>query len=169
MTVDVHPFPSFEDALLWHARRYLFVREVGGQNRGFWVEQIQHFTGNAAGDSWCASFVSMILATICEGKAHSPIVTTAVCEEIHSEAKRNGWLTTTPSVGDLFLYLDAADAHAHHVGFVTGTAPLTGIAGNTSVDGRSSNGDRVAEHQLQPSEGSVVFVHYPRPPLPAAA
>lgn len=165
--VKVLPFATFEDALLWEARRWLFVREVGGPNRGFWVEWIQRFTGNKPGDSWCASFVSMILSIMCGGKAFSPISVTASCEDIYLQAKREGWLTDTPSIGDVFLYVDAND-HAHHTGFVTAVELVTGLAGNTSADGTSSNGDRVAEHALRPSSGRVVYVHFPRPLLAAA-
>jgi hypothetical protein len=167
--VAVAPFASFDDMVVWQARRWSFVREVGGPNRGFWVEWIQRFTANAPGDSWCASFVSMILAIAFRGKSQSPVVTTAVCEEIHGEAKANGWLTTTPKRGDLYLYLDE-HGHAHHVGIVTEPDPLHGIAGNTSEDGTSVNGDRVAEHAIAaPRGGSLVFVAYPRPALLAAA
>jgi hypothetical protein len=37
-------------------------------------------------------------------------------------------------------------------------APLTGIAGNTSEDGKSSNGTGVFEHGIN----ARVFIHYPR-------
>lgn len=149
------------------ARQFLFVREIGGQNRGFWVEWIQHFTGNSPGDSWCASFVSMILGIYFQGKGKSTMLTTAVVQDMYAWAKDHGWLTTTPTPGDLFLYVDEND-HAHHVGFYTGDGP-TGIAGNTSTDGTSSNGDRVAEHPLHPSSGSVQYVAYPRPTTTVAS
>ncbi len=168
-TVAVAPFASFDDMIVWQARRWLFVREVGGPNRGFWVEWIQRFTGNASGDSWCASFVSMILAIAFGGKSRSPLTTTATCEDIHQQAKVHGWLTTTPKRGDLYLYLDEL-GHAHHVGIVTEPDPLDGLAGNTSADGTSVNGDRVAEHAIAaPRTGSIVFVDYPRPAILAAA
>lgn len=55
----------------------------------------------------------------------------------------------------LYLYVNAND-HAHHIGFVTSTNPLTGIAGNTSADGTSSNGDGLYEHAIV----AHVFVNY---------
>ena len=53
-----------------------------------------------------------------------------------------------PEVGCLYFYVNDQD-HAHHVGFVSSVDPLTGISGNTSADGASDNGDRVAEHTIK--------------------
>jgi hypothetical protein len=136
------------------ARKFLFVREAG-QNRGQRVEAIQRWCGGAIGDSWCAYFATMVLDLAFQG--NSPIPREGACGVIYANAKAKGWVTHTPEVGDLFLYVDAAD-HAHHVGIVTGIAPLTGIAGNTSEDGKSPNGDRVAERPI----AADIFVHYPR-------
>lgn len=166
--LTVAPFPTFEDALIWQARQWLFVREVGGPNHGFWVQWIQAFTGNAPGDSWCCSWVSMVLALTCGGKGLSPIPTTGVCEDVHAHAKAQGWLSKTAKRGDLYLFLDGT-GHAHHIGIVTAPAPLDGIAGNTSSDGTSVNGDGCYEHAIAPPRiGSLDFVAYPRPALLAA-
>lgn len=127
------------------ARLFDFVREVGGQNKGLWVGIFQRFTGNAPGDSWCASFVSFVLAIWKKGATRFP--RSAACQDYYDYAKKNGLITHTPMVGDLFLYVDAND-HAHHIGIVTQTEPLEGIAGNTSQDGSSSNGDGVYEHGI---------------------
>ena len=139
------------------ARQYLFVREAQsiGQNRGQRVEAIQHWSNGQFGDSWCMEFATMVLDIAFQGA--SPIPRAQVCEEIYQLAKTNGWLTDTPSVGDLFLYVDEND-HAHHVGIVTALEPLAGIAGNTSPRGDSSNGDGVYEHAIT----AHVFVAYPR-------
>lgn len=136
------------------ARDWLFVREHGGQNCGVWVGVIQRVTGNEQGDSWCASFVSLILGLAFYGG--TPLLRTGSTVEMLTAAREKGWVVMEPSVGDLFFYVHD-DGTPHHVGFVTQTAPLFGIAGNTSVDGTSSNGDRVAEH---PIVGNIVFVHY---------
>lgn len=141
------------------ARQFLFVREVGGQNKGVWVNTIQKVTGNDDGDSWCASFVSLVLGIAFGSK--NPLPRTASCDVLLEAARSNGWLTSTPSVGDVFLYLKSP-ADAHHTGFVTSTAPLAGIAGNTSEDGTSSNGDRVAEHGIHGTPSTLTFIHYPR-------
>ena len=137
------------------ARLFLFVREHGGQNCGVWVNTIQKVTGNGDGDSWCASFVSLVMGLVFAGA--SPLPRSASTGEILTAAKAKGWVTDTPNVGDLFFYVHD-DGTPHHVGFVTQVDPLEGIAGNTSADGTSNNGDRVAEHAIT----ATVFVAYPR-------
>jgi hypothetical protein len=136
------------------ARLFLFVREAG-QNRGLRVEAIQHWSQGQFGDSWCAEFATMVLDLAFQGNA--PIPRQGGAQDIRDLATKAGWITDTPSVGDLFLYVDAND-HAHHVGIVSSVDPLLGIAGNTDANGTSSNGDRVAEHAIT----AHVFVAYPR-------
>jgi hypothetical protein len=136
------------------ARLFLSVREAGA-NKGNRVEAIQHWGGGMAGQSWCCWFATMVLDLFYSGA--SPIPRMGACQDVYDLAKKNGWLTPVPSVGDIFLYVNDQD-HAHHIGFVTSVLPLTGIAGNTSEDGTSSNGDRVAEHSIGGSH--VKYVHY---------
>ncbi len=137
------------------ARQFLFVREAG-QNKGQRVEAIQHWSGGQPEQSWCAYFATMVLDICFQGTA--PIPRLGACQEVYNMAKAKGWLTATPAKDDLFLYVNDAD-HAHHIGFVTD--PGQGIAGNTSADGTSSNGDRVAEHGISAGP-HVKYVHYPR-------
>lgn len=144
-----------DSELVGLARRFLYVREAS-PNAGQRVEAIQRWSGGAKGQSWCAHFATMLLDLAFGGSA--PIPRTGSCDEIYQLAKAKGWLTATPAVGDLFLYVRDGTEDAHHVGIVTSVAPLRGIAGNTSADGKSSNGDRVAEHDIS----AHVFVHYPR-------
>ena len=137
------------------ARLFLHVREAG-PNTGQRVEAIQKWSGGTVGQSWCCYFVTMVLDLCYGGK--SPIPRQGACQGVYDFAKQKGWVTATPSVGDIYLYVTAADDHAHHIGFVTQVDPLVGISGNTSEDGTSSNGDRVAEHGI----AAKVFVAYPR-------
>lgn len=76
-----------------------------------------------------------------------PLPREQVCHDLYDLAKRRGWLVESPAVDDVVLSIDA-NGHAHHVAIVTGTNPLTAIAGNTSEDGRSSNGVGVFEHEI---------------------
>jgi hypothetical protein len=128
------------------ARLFLHVRETT-QNQGQRVNSIQMFSGgkDALGQSWCAFFATMVLDLAYQGA--SPIPRQGGVQDIRDLATKNGWTTDTPSVGDLFFYVDAND-HGHHVGFVSQVDPLLGIAGNTDANGTSSNGDRVAEHAI---------------------
>lgn len=136
------------------ARLFLFVREVP-QNKGLRVEAIQHWCGGKAGDSWCCFFVTMVLDIIYQGKA--PIPRLGAVESVYSLAVNNNWLTEDPVPGDLFMYIDDND-HAHHIGIFTGDG--NGIAGNTSEDGTSPNGDRVAEHKLITNPKHIKYIHY---------
>ena len=137
------------------ARRFLHVREAGGQNHGNRVNGIQKWCGGADGESWCCYWVTMVMDLAFAG--FSPIPREGACGAVYALTKAKGWVSDTPIVGDLFLYVDAND-HAHHIGIVTSVDPLIGIAGNTDEFGTSNNGDRVAEHAIH----ATVFVHYPR-------
>lgn len=140
------------------ARQFGYVREATA-NRGLRVEGIQHWAAGQFGDSWCCEFVTWILDICFQG--NSPIPRGGVVQTVYNQAKQTGWVTSTPTVGDLFLYVDDND-HAHHIGIVTSleknVSTLMGIAGNTSPDGSSSNGTGVYEHDIN----AHIFVHYPR-------
>jgi hypothetical protein len=138
------------------ARQFLFVREAG-PNKGNRVEAIQQWGGGAAGQSWCCWFATMVLDICFEGNA--PIPRLGACESVYDLAKQNGWLVTSPQKDDIFLYVNDVD-HAHHIGFITEGGQ--GIAGNTSADGTSSNGDRVAEHGISTNPAHVKYVRYPK-------
>ena len=140
------------------ARQFLFVREAGA-NTGQRVEAIQKWSGGAAGQSWCCYFATMVLDLCFEGKA--PIPRLGACQDVYDLAKKNGWLTTKPVKDDVFIYVNDDD-HAHHIGIITIDGGGIGIAGNTSEDGTSSNGDRVAEHGLTTNYAHIKFIHYPR-------
>lgn len=143
------------------ARQFTYIREAQelGQNRGLRVEAIQHWSKGTRGDSWCAEFATMVLDIHYRGVA--PIDRMQACQDIYEMAAAEHWIIDAPEVDALFLYVDAND-HAHHIGFVSSITPLTGIAGNTSKDGRSSNGDGCYEHEiLRPGEGKIVYVRVP--------
>ena len=150
---------SKSEEVLYIARKFLFVREVGGQNKGRWVGAFQSLCDGRPGDSWCCYFVSVVLAIVFGGFMHSPIGCHGRVQDVYELAKREGWLTDVAAPGDLFLYVNAQD-HAHHIGFVTYAGPFAigGIAGNTSEDGLSDNGTGVFEHRVYPQ----AFIHYPR-------
>lgn len=142
------------ETVVFLARKFRHVREAG-PNKGLRVEAIQRWGGGHPGDSWCCWWATMVLDLAFEGA--SPLPRHGSCEAIKDLCAEKGWLTDEPGVGDLFFYVNDA-GHAHHVGIVTGIDPLIGIAGNTSADGKSANGDRVAERPIS----AKVFVAYPR-------
>lgn len=138
------------------ARQYRFVLEEG-QNRGPRVESIQRWCEGVAGDSWCCEFATMILDICFQGK--SPIPPLRAVQSVYELAIKNNWMTDHPIKDDLFIYVNNVD-HAHHIGIFTEN--WNGIAGNTSVDGASSNGNGVFEHLLTANKDHIKFIHYPR-------
>ncbi len=138
------------------ARRFSFVRETEGPNHGFWVSFFLRFTGNEEGQSWCASFVSRCDDIATKGKMR--VLKTASTQAMLNDAKQRHLVVTDPQVDDL-VFTVRADGTPHHVGIVTGTSPLTSIAGNTSEDGVSSDGTGVFEHPI--SATGKVFVRLP--------
>lgn len=145
------------ELFLWFLRRFDYVREAKEQNTGQRVEGIQRWGGGAKGQSWCCYWATMMLDVWYQGSA--PIPRLGACEDVHQLARSNGWLTDEPEVGDIVLTVNDAD-HAHHIGILTAMEPLTAIAGNTSADGKSSNGNGVYENTI--SMTNKRFVKYPR-------
>jgi hypothetical protein len=144
------------------ARLYDYVREIEGeQNAGQRVEAIQKWGGGEKGQSWCAYMATKWVDMYFKG--HAPIPRTGSCDEILNLARANGWLSERPHVGDLYLFLKSP-TDAHHVGLVSDVTAngFRGIAGNTSEDGKSSNGTGVFEHDFALHPGTIVFVAYPR-------
>lgn len=140
-------------------RQFLFVREAGA-NKGQRVEAIQRWCGGVPGESYCCYAVTMVLDICFQG--FSPIKRMGVCQSVYDLAKKNNWIlpeNISPESGDVFLYVNDVD-HAHHIGFVTD--PGSGIAGNTSADGKSSNGDGFHEHAISQNRKTVKFVRYPK-------
>jgi hypothetical protein len=137
------------------ARLFSFVREAS-PNKGQRVEAIQKWGGGEPGDSWCCFFATMVLDICFQG--NSPIPRLGACQSVYELAKKNNWLVATPQKEDVFLYVNASD-HAYHIGIITDGA--NGIAGNTSEDGKSSNGNGVYEHRIS-SSPNVKYIRFPR-------
>jgi hypothetical protein len=138
-------------------RQFLFVREAA-PNKGAWVEAFQRIGNGKPGDSWCCFIATAVLEICFQGK--SPIPRLGACQDVYNLAKKNGWLVATPQKDDIYLFVNSDD-HAHHIGFITDNSN-SGIAGNTSADGTSSNGDRVAEHTISTNPKTVKYVRFPR-------
>lgn len=151
-----------DEEVLWLAGKLCFIREVT-QNTGVWVGVVQATT-QTPGQSWCASFVSLVLGIAFEGK--NPLPRTASCDVILEHARDQGWLSDTPDVGDVFLCL-RSPTDAYHTGFVLNVLPgkVETIEGNSNDDG-SANGDRACKREgdraRELAPGKLVFVKYPR-------
>jgi hypothetical protein len=133
------------------ARMFLYTREAGA-NRGATVEAILKSTGNAPGESWCASFVwwcvRVIVLLFCPKLSW---MRTASCDALLEAARVRGLLRDEPAPGYLCLVLKT-ETDAIHVTFVDNRKILGAVApgafptieGNTNIDG-SSNGIGVFE------------------------
>lgn len=144
------------------ARHLLFIRETLGPNRGYWVEWLQRQFGGIPGDSWCAYFVSLVLEIAYMGDP--PLHGTGSTKTLLAQATTKGYRLpegTPPQPEDLYFFVSLPEGIPHHVGIVTGVNPLTGIAGNTSPDGKSANGTGVFEHALHETP-NLVLVRLPR-------
>lgn len=138
------------------ARRLSFIRETEGPNRGAWVSMLQRFSNGQDGDSWCAAFVSFVLDVAYHGRP--PFPRTESTGIMLSDAKRTGaQVVIEPQRDDLYFYINPVGI-PHHVGIVTSSDPLMGIAGNTSEDGSSDNGTGVFEHAISSSTARVIFI-----------
>lgn len=155
------------------ARLFAHVKEAAKQNTGARVEAIQRWGGGKAGDSWCCFWATMILDLKFGGA--SPIPRLGACDDVFKLAKAAGWLRDTPQVDDLVLHMKDPDGpsgpegftDAHHIAIVTDVdaGSYTAIGGNTSDDGTSDNGERVAERPFAFTGPNPrrVFVRYPKP------
>lgn len=138
-------------------RKFHYLREVG-QNQGLRVNGLQIWSGGQPGDSWCLEFVWFVLDIWYEGKCPFPRMQSVNAFLMFAKDKK--WVVQLPVPGDLVISVDEI-GHGHHIGFCTETSPLATFAGNTSEDGTSSNGDRAAEHTVNPR--NKVYVRVPAP------
>lgn len=136
-----------------------FIRETQGPNKGAWVEFLQRFCHGQPGDAWCAYLISVGLDIAYYGKP--PLVRSGSCQVILNNAKAKGFLVLgPPRFGDLYFFLNS-EGRAHHIGAVTAVNPFSGIAGNTSPDGLSSNGTGTFEHEIRIAPERLALVRLP--------
>jgi hypothetical protein len=143
---------------LFHCFRH--VKEAG-QNTGARVEAIQKWGGGKAGDSWCCWLVTMVLDMYyCGylGQEKAPIPRLGSCDDVLHLCMQNGWLVDKPTNDGIYIYffvrkpdgITAIQMDAHHIGMVASArdTDFNGISGNTSEDGKSSNGNGCYERGL---------------------
>ncbi len=149
---------------------FRYLRETTN-NHGRRVEAVRHWgLGSVtSADSWCDFMaVGFVLDFVFAGESPFPRT-----EEINGSTdaamkygQAQGWEVPLDeaSAGDLIFSVhptsDPEPGKAHHVAMLEDPQTFQTIAGNTSEDGVSSNGDRVAEHVV--SKANKVAIHYPR-------
>lgn len=134
------------------ALRYIGIPEQGGNNRGFWVEQMQKTVKISKGSNWCAAFVRWVLDKsgtyfpVRSGVAKKYIMDDAIdALEVFA-----GYVKVPP--GALTIWGIKGDWRGH-IGINYNWSGISGyvIEGNTS-GGNSNDGDRVAmkHRKIQP-------------------
>lgn len=128
------------------AKSYLWVREIGGSNRGEAVEYILSRVHLSEGNPWCAAFVSMIGQDAFD--KDWPLPMTGSCANLGDAAAKKEMLYKVPAPGAVFLLWSRALRRFHHTGFVikpTKNGWAT-IEGNTNADG-GVEGEIVGERE----------------------
>lgn len=130
------------------------VVEVGGENRGKYVEIYLKSVGLSAGNPWCAAFVYYRLSVAAKvlGVTLSPAPPkSGYCPDWKDWAKDHGyWLPVDTSEkilpGDLALFYFPAKGRVAHIGIVVGRMPdsdgVYTVEGNTGPErGQEVNRD----------------------------
>jgi hypothetical protein len=134
--------------LIATARRYLDVRETS-TNAGPHIDDWLRAVGCNPGVSWCAAAVcAWIAETDPKNTFHRSASALSLLE------RNLAIVINDPQPGDVVVWSHDPVKHLGHTGIITSTINVDGklasivvIAGNTSADGQSRNGDRVAEHE----------------------
>lgn len=137
--------------LIAHARSFLYVRETGPNVGDPEISDWQSRLGCKPGDSYCACFACCMVRDLDPG---NPLKPSASALHLYS----NNPTLQIKSLDDLqpgdILIWDHGKGKGH-AAIATQTTKVAGklaaadaIAGNTSADGKSANGDRVAEHDV---------------------
>jgi len=131
-----------QERALHQANSHVGEHEVGGNNRGPFVQRILARLGLGPGNPWCATFVTTCLLDAGFPKSALPKGPAAVYNW-YQDAKRLGCIVSHGVRGDLFFWTDRT--HHGHIGFITGSTPdgsrYKTIEGNSNTgDGRDGDG-----------------------------
>lgn len=123
-------------------------REVGGNNRGKWVERFLRYVGLGPGYPWCAAFVSDVL-----GAAGFTKFKSAAVVLWRQWARDNKCWHKEPAIGALCLYVKPNGTG--HIGIVESFTALsvTSIEGNTSSGESGSQRDGDGAFRRKRSRG----------------
>lgn len=139
------------DAALKWARAQVGQKEVGGNNRGLFVEGLLASVGLPAGEPWCCAFA---VTAFQEGAGSlgiaCPVPATGSCLHMWTRSQ-NYVVVGVPEPGDTYVLQHSATTG--HVGLVIewlGHGAIHEISGNTNEQG-SREGNAVAEHRGAPA------------------
>lgn len=81
------------------------AREIGGNNRGSFVEKYLKPTGLRPPQPWCAAFVSWCIAQAAKKEKKScPLPYSASARQFLYAATKRGYITADPQPGDLVVW-----------------------------------------------------------------
>jgi hypothetical protein len=113
---------------------------------GVWYDETNNGKVKANGNQWCAVFVSWVyfMAGIKWPKNLETIRGFIWVPTMTIRARKNGWVTTEPELGDIILFDWTADGGADHVGlfvkWIVKGKTFETIEGNTSPNNQSNGG-----------------------------
>ena len=144
-SIPIHPQPTCVETTL---DRQLGVRESGGNNKGWKVNQYLESVGLSEGFAWCSAYVHWVLA-----KCGIPNTVTAWSPTAHNRKnivyfKRE--FKQYPRTGDVFTIYSLRNKRISHTGFLRERVNdrfFLSNEGNSVPDGHSGN----------PYEGYGVF------------
>lgn len=146
-------------ALVYEARKWIGVREEGGDNRGPQVEAFQRAVdGKASGEPWCMAFVQFCLKQVGLDRFVYPSEHCLTVWWKSEKAQR----INKPELGCLVFWQHAGQEAAGHVGIVAevfSDGRFMSIEGNTGAGpGVEREGDGVYLRERSPSGTSVMHV-----------
>jgi len=155
------------------------IREVGGNNRGFWVGMLQSVIGSIVynltgktggnGEAWCMSTMQVIIAFIEDYlKVESDIISSEHCMTTIREARKISGLTTmTAEVGTIIIWRHGTTESGHTGSIMAVGSKLSTVEGNTG-DSSMRDGDGLFERTRSPKgEGDMTIQGYIRLYTPA--
>jgi hypothetical protein len=128
------------------ARKYIGVKEEGGDNRGEMVETFQKTLGLKAGDPYCAAFVHFCLKAVdAEMGTKHGIYPSAQCTQMWAKTPKNLQVPPPPRPGFIIVWQKIQDnkpTSLGHTGIVVEVTRdyIMTVEGNTS-DGQGINRD----------------------------
>lgn len=151
---------EFGTAFVATARKYAWARETGpNTDGGGFVDQCLAALGLPPGNSWCAAAVCWWVKETCD-RLGVKVEFRRSARALGLLEKNPGLVVANPQPGDLVVWDHGGGLG--HVAVLTdivkvagALAALAAIAGNTSADGHSRNGDRVAEHGVNYPDAKI--------------
>jgi len=145
------------DAVLLLARSQLWVREIGGENRGEVVEQYLRTVHLGAGQPWCAAFVSWVGS---QATSRWRLPLTGSCQALYQAALHADLVRSVPGPGAIFLIWRPSLSRFAHTGFVVEARATdwATIEGNTNpAGGREGYGVFARVRTFAPEDR---FIHW---------